>query len=130
MKFSKAIIFISILISIIHLLLSLYLDTRGECILNEGIAFGISVNHIYVISIALILFLFGMAMTSKRTLRSFLFGIAILGIGNLLGRIYFSGICDYISLINISFNLIDIAIVSLCILSISHLIFNIPKTDS
>lgn len=127
MKIVRLIPHFSAVISIFHLLLSIFLYRRGECILNEGIAFGIPIDYIMSISTVLILSLFLLSRKMKVPLNYFFSGLSILALGNLLGRFVFSGVCDYVALFFVSVNIVDIGIVLLCSISIFYTVFYASK---
>lgn len=122
MKISKPIFYISTLFCILNILFSFHLYARELCILNRGVAFGLVFGQEIAVSIFLLLLLSFLAYRLEKDMRYLLFSIAILGLSNLLVRIFLGKVCDYISLLNISFNIADMGIVLTSILTSTYLI--------
>ncbi len=105
------ILLFSFVVSIVNILISLYLSNQNLCIFNQGVAFGMGVENIFVISMLLIFSLIVLGIVSRGYLRYFFFSISFLGLSNFIVRVIFDGICDYINMFGISFNLSDFFIV-------------------
>jgi lipoprotein signal peptidase len=118
MKYSRILLLFSVFCFFLNTVLTTYFFNKGECILNEGIAFGFSIQYIVGISISLLLLLFLLARKVENILRSAMLGIVMLGGSNLLTRLFIKGVCDYISIFKVSFNIADIGIVILCLFSL------------
>jgi lipoprotein signal peptidase len=119
--------YISLFVSLFNLFLSIYLSNIGRCNFNQGIAFGIDITYEIWISMLTILFLFGISLKIKNEFKEYLLSIGILGVGNLIVRVIYGQICDYIPFFNLSINLVDILIVTLSILAPLEMILK-PKT--
>lgn len=111
----KYIFAISAVISFLNIVLSLFLYSSGLCILNPGVAFGVDTGLEVLISTVLIIFLVILGIKRKRKDRYLLFSFSILGLSNLIVRVIYDGVCDYISLFGLFFNLADVFIVLVCI---------------
>lgn len=122
MKYIKYLPPLSLVVLLIDLILSFFLNRKGLCIFNHGIAFGLTVSNIYEINIVLLLVLITLAILINNELSYLLFSLTILGMGNTISRFLFNGVCDYISFLYLSFNLSDIAIVSICSLAIIQIL--------
>lgn len=90
----------------------------SECDLNSGIAFGVDIQYVEYITILLILLLFIFSLYIKGVRGGVLSSIAIFGFGNWINRIYTGCICDYISLFDISFNILDMGILIMVVIGI------------
>ena len=112
----KYIVHISIAVVIMNAILSVLLSDK--CIINKGVAFGIDVKYIEVISLFLSLSLMYFASRIKGRNKYVLLSLGLLGFANLVERFLRGGICDYLYLGGLYVNLIDIFITSLVILSI------------
>ena len=111
----KYILAISAVVSFFNIIVSIFLNSSASCILNTGVAFGINMGLEVLISTILIIFLviFGIKRNGKD--RYLLFSLSILGLSNLIIRVIYDGVCDYISLFGLFFNLADVFIVLVCI---------------
>jgi lipoprotein signal peptidase len=107
---------ISIALSIIHLYISFFVVER--CIVNEGIAFGLSIPYVECVSLLFVVFLFFLSVKTKSNIKYLLFSIASLGSVNVLERFFRGYICDYIRIYNIYLNIMDICITILVVLCI------------
>jgi len=81
------------------------------CVLNRGIAFGIRIEYEVLVSILLLIFLIFIGIKTEGFLKYIILSIVGLGLSNLVVRILLNGVCDYIHILNISFNLADIFLV-------------------
>ncbi len=100
------------LTSLLVVALNIFFAKTLSCDLNEGFAFGIHIQDLDLISILFVLVLFLLSILNNGCKRSVLLSIGILGVGNAYERIFSGYICDYISLLGISFNIIDVMIVA------------------
>ena len=100
-----------LILSILNILLSIFLFNLNMCVLNRGIAFGIRIEYEIFVSILLLLFLVFIGIKTEGFLKYILLSIVGLGLSNLIVRILLNGVCDYIHIFNISFNLADIFLV-------------------
>lgn len=94
-----------------------------NCIENSGVAFGIELGYVSIVSFLFLITIFILSFKIKGDLKYILLGIVILGSGNLLERIVRGYICDYIPFFNLSINMLDIGIVVLTILGVLICIF-------
>lgn len=124
MKYSRYLIYTGLIISILNILLSVYLFNLDMCVLNRGIAFGIRIEYEILVSILLLLFLVFIGNKTGGFLQYVILCIVGLGLSNLLVRVLLNGICDYIQIFNLSFNLADIFLV---LFSIIGCIFILKK---
>lgn len=106
---------ISSLFSILNIFISKYFFRLDRCVINRGIAFGISMDLAVLISISLLIFLIILGYINIGRIRYIYFSIFLFGFSNLITRLFIGGICDYISLLFLSFNIADLGIVVLCI---------------
>lgn len=106
---------ISSLLSILNIFISKYFFGLDRCVINRGIAFGISMDLAVLISISLLIFLIILGYINIGRIRYIYFSIFLFGFSNLITRLFIGGICDYISLLFLSFNIADLGIVVLCI---------------
>lgn len=114
---------VSMLISVFNILYSVYLFSKGMCVMNRGVSFGMLIEYEVLISILLVVFLIYLFFRLKNSLRYIFLNIAILGIGNILVRVILKeGVCDYIHILNISFNIVDVGIVGSSIYAIWYLL--------
>jgi lipoprotein signal peptidase len=90
---------------------SLISRSRDVCISNSGFAFGLNFPLFEIFSILIVLLLIIIYMKKKSDIRYNILGLAILGLINISERLIFGNICDYITILKLSFNLVDIAIV-------------------
>lgn len=118
---STILLIFSLLISVINIFLTEYLFDKRECVINRGVAFGISIEYIILLSILFIVLMIFLGCITKGFEKYILFSISILGISNLIVRVIYGGVCDYIRLFSMYVNLIDIFIVSLVIYSFLHI---------
>jgi len=109
------ILFISLIVSFVNILLSREFSLIEKCIQNDGVAFGIRVEYEAYISILVIITLIVLGIISKKNIKYFLFSISLLGLSNFIVRILHNGICDYISVLGLSFNVVDVSLVVICI---------------
>lgn len=105
----------SILIGVVNLIISTYLFNNTSCVLNMGVAFGIRVEYEVSIVILILSSLFYLGIKLKSPFRYLILSLFVLGLSNLIVRVVFKNICDYINIFNISFNIVDIGIVLICI---------------
>jgi lipoprotein signal peptidase len=106
MRVGKYLVLFSIVISFLNLLLSYFL--KDSCIENYGIAFGWEVGNVEFLSSVLLLVLFFLGFTSRGSLRYIFLSLGIAGSSNLIERVMNGLICDFITIFNISLNLVDI----------------------
>lgn len=109
---------LSLIVSFLNVCISIYLYSSNICILNEGVAFGISIKYELLISTLLLFGIMFLGIFAKGRMRYILFSLLTLGISNLLIRIMYGGVCDYIGIFNIYVNIADITIVIVSLLSI------------
>lgn len=112
---------ISIVLSIIHLYISFFV--ADECIVNEGIAFGISIPYVEWVSLLFLVFLFFLSLKTKSNIKYLLFSITLFGSVNVFERFFRGYICDYIRIFNVYVNIVDICITILVVLCILICIF-------
>ncbi len=117
----KYILFISVFLSLLHVYLSFFVV--HECILNEGIAFGIYVPYIRWISLVLLFVLFVLSIRTKSNIKYILFSITMFGGLNVFERFVRGYICDYINISDIYVNIADICITVLIVLLVLICIF-------
>ncbi len=110
-----AILLCSFVISVINILLSNQLFLRNTCITNNGVAFGFEINNIFYISVLLLVILIVVALNSKDNMKYILFSVFLLGLSNLITRVIYGKVCDYITILEISFNISDLFLVLLSI---------------
>lgn len=118
---STILLIISLLISVINIFLTDYLFDKNGCVINRGIAFGISIEYIILLSILFIVLMIFLGCITKEFEKYILFSVSILGVSNLIVRVIYGGVCDYIRLFGMYVNLIDIFIVTLVIYSFLHI---------
>ena len=104
---------ISFFLSIFNIYISKHLFELDRCVINRGIAFGVSMKLIVFISIILLLVLIILGYINKGRIRYILFCIFLFGLSNLIVRLLLGGICDYISIPFLFFNIADLGIVLL-----------------
>jgi len=102
--------------------LSFSLYSLGLCVLNSGIAFGINIYGEALLSGALIVLIIIWGIKQVGKVRYLLFSLAVLGLSNLIVRVWYGVVCDYISLFGISFNLADAFIVIISAYLFFHLL--------
>lgn len=107
----------SIFLGILNFLISWYLFHLDMCVLNIGVAFGIRVEYEVGIVVLILSVLLYLGFKVKSSLRYLILSLFILGLSNLIVRVVFKNICDYINVFNISFNIVDLSIVLICIIS-------------
>lgn len=115
---------ISYFLSILNIFVSKYLFGIDGCVINRGIAFGISIQYIFIISIFLLIALIILGYMSKGSLRYTLFSILLFGLSNLIVRLLLGGICDYIPMYFLTINIADLGVVLLsiyCVIKIMEL---------
>ena len=117
------ILIFSSLCSILNIFISKQLYLESKCILNEGVAFGIAIEYVFLISIFLISLLIILGLISKEGIRYIFFSLAVLGLSNLIVRFNYGSICDYINVLGISFNIADFMIVLIGIYAGVNIIF-------
>jgi len=110
--------------SILNIFISKQLYFESKCILNEGVAFGISIEYIFLISILLISLLIILGLISREDIRYIFFSLAVLGLSNLIVRFNYASVCDYINILGISFNIADFIIVLIGIYAGVNIIFS------
>lgn len=118
----KRIPFVSFVLGIINVILSLVFSELNVCVYNKGIAFGISVGYEYIFSVLILIVILILTIINKSILRYFLLSFFFLGLSNLVVRILYGSICDYISLLNMNVNIADISIVALCVLTLIYIV--------
>ncbi|KKP65175.1 MAG: hypothetical protein UR61_C0030G0006 [candidate division WS6 bacterium GW2011_GWE1_34_7] len=111
MRYIKIFIYTGLILSILNIFLSVYLFNLDVCVLNRGIAFGIRIEYEVLVSILLLIFLIFIGIKTEGFLKYIILSIVGLGLSNLVVRILLNGVCDYIHILNISFNLADIFLV-------------------
>jgi len=102
---------LSILASILNIIFSFSLYSVDLCVLNSGVAFGINIYGEALLSAVLIVLIVILGIKLVGKVRYLLFSLAVLGLSNLIVRVWHGVVCDYISLSGISFNLADAFIV-------------------
>ena len=102
---------LSILASILNIIFSFSLYSVDLCVLNSGVAFGINIYGEALLSAVLIVLIVIWGIKQAAKIRYLLFSLAVLGLSNLIVRVWHGSVCDYISLSGISFNLADAFIV-------------------
>lgn len=107
---SISILFVSLIVSILNFVISLELFRNDLCIRNDGVAFGIDIKYITILSLSLVVVLIFFGLISKGILRYILFSFVLLGISNLSIRIMYGSVCDYIHIFNLIVNISDILI--------------------
>jgi len=123
----RYVIWFSVLIAVLNICLSKLLCSTGECVINSGIAFGISLKGEIFITSLLILLIVYIGLRVKKEWGIILSSIGILGLSNLICRLIFGGIPDYLHLLGISFNIADIFIVLFAIVSGVLILFKKEK---
>ena len=111
----KYIFVLSIVVSILNIVLSSTMYSSGLCILNTGVAFGVNIYWEVLISAILIIFLVVLGVERQKNDKYLIFSLCALGLSNLIIRVVYDGVCDYISLLGLFFNLADIFIVFISI---------------
>lgn len=107
----KYIFALSIFASVLNIVFSFSLYPLGLCILNSGVAFGINIYSEALISAILIVLIIILGIKQAGEVRYLLFSLAVLGLSNLIVRVWHGVVCDYIFLLGIYFNLADAFIV-------------------
>jgi lipoprotein signal peptidase len=102
---------LAITVGIISLSISLLSRNIDHCVSNIGFAFGLNFPLFEIFSILIILLLLLIYMKKRSDIRYNILSLAILGLINISERLIFGNICDYITILKLSFNLVDIAIV-------------------
>lgn len=105
---------ISFFLSILNIIYSRRLALLEKCVINQGIAFGISIEYIVLISIFLLVSLVIVGYFSNGIIRYLLYAIFLFGMSNLMLRLILGGVCDYFSIYLLSFNIADLGILILC----------------
>lgn len=118
-----AILLCSFVVSVINIFLSNELFLRNTCITNNGVAFGIEINNIFFISTLLLIILIVIALNSGGNMKYILFSVFLLGLSNLVTRVIYGKVCDYITVLGISFNISDLFLVLLSIYAGVFLLF-------
>lgn len=113
---------ISFSFSIFNIFLSKYLFTIDRCVINRGIAFGISIEYIFIISILFLIILIVLGYINKGIVRYILFSIFLFGLSNLITRLLLGGICDYLAMSFLTINIADLGVVVLSILAVIKII--------
>lgn len=113
---------ISFSLSILNIFLSKYLFTIDRCVINRGIAFGISIEYIFIISILFLIILIVLGYINKGIVRYILFSIFLFGLSNLITRLLLGGICDYLAMSFLTINIADLGVVVLSILAVIKII--------
>lgn len=121
------IFFFSLIASFLNICISIYLYTSNMCIINGGVAFGISIKYEFLISTFLLFGIMFLGIFVKGRMKYILFSLLALGISNLLIRIIYGGVCDYIGVFNIYVNIADIFISLLAIFGVIKILFNRGK---
>jgi lipoprotein signal peptidase len=106
MRVGKYLVLFSIVISLLNLVLFSFF--KISCVENYGIAFGWEVDNVEILSFALLGLLFILGFTSKGSLRYIFLSLGIAGSSNLIERVINGFVCDFITIFNISLNLVDI----------------------
>jgi lipoprotein signal peptidase len=106
---------ISFLLSILNIFFSKYFFELNKCVINKGVAFGISIEYVFVISIFLLISLIVLGSIKKGGTKYILFSIFLFGLSNFITRLLLGGICDYLSIYSLAFNIADFGIVVLSI---------------
>jgi len=107
----KYVFALSIFASVLNIVFSFSLYPLGLCVLNSGVAFGINIYGEALLSAVLIVLIIILGIKQTGRIRYLLFSLAVLGLSNLIVRVWYGVVCDYISLFGISFNLADAFIV-------------------
>ncbi len=113
---------ISFSLSILNIFLSKYLFSIDRCVINRGIAFGISIEYIFIISILFLIILIVLGYINKGIVRYILFSIFLFGLSNLITRLLLGGICDYLAMSFLTINIADLGVVVLSILAVIKII--------
>ena len=121
-KISLKVIFVGLLLFVFDFFASIYFRSRGFGVLNTGISFGIGSaqfgNYIAIFAFLVFVLWFGNEMRSSSCIRTSLYFLALGGLGNILSRLIFGGVWDYICLsylpfcFNVSDVLISLGVVS------------------
>lgn len=97
-----------------------------KCRGNIGVAFGIYFQLLDLLIPLLIVILFLISIYSSGRVKYIFLSLCILGASNVLERYIKGYVCDYINILGISFNIVDMGIVLLCIFGI---LISISKKD-
>lgn len=117
------ILVISLIVSVINIFISSKLFSDNRCVENDGIAFGIGVEDITYITLILLLVLIVVGLRSKGVIKYILFSILLMGLSNLIVRVIYGSICDYINIFNLVINISDLFIVLFSIYAGIHILF-------
>lgn len=102
----------------------------SSCVENTGIAFGIEFRYQEILFLIVAILLVILSVRVIGVFRYVILSILILGIANYVSRILYGYVCDYISLLGISFNIVDVGIVILVSIGILICILNIYGAKS
>jgi lipoprotein signal peptidase len=89
---------LSILASILNIIFSFSLYSVDLCVLNSGVAFGINIYGEALLSAVLIVLIVIWGIKQAAKIRYLLFSLAVLGLSNLIVRVWHGSVCDYIFL--------------------------------
>ncbi len=121
----KYIFALSMFVSVLNIVLSSLMYSSNLCILNTGVAFGFNIGWEILTSEMLIICLLFVGAKREKNDKYLFFSLCVLGLSNLFVRIIYDGVCDYLHLYGLFFNLVDIFILFICI----YLLFLLIKTD-
>ncbi len=105
MRKGKYLVLLSIIIFFLNLFFS---SSLNSCVENYGIAFGWEIPLVEILSFVLIGILLILSFTLKGRLRYIFLSLCIAGSSNLIERVLNGFVCDFITIFNISLNLVDI----------------------
>lgn len=97
----------------------------SSCIENRGVAFGIQFRYQELLFLIIAVLLIALSIKVVGLFRYVVLGILTLGLANCISRVLYGYVCDYISLFGISFNIVDVGIVTLVTIGILISILNI-----
>lgn len=108
-------------------LLDRYITTFliSSCVQNSGIAFGIQFRYQELLFLILAVLLIILSVKVVGVFRYVILSILTLGLANYISRVLYGYVCDYVSLLGISFNIVDVGIVILVTVGILICILNI-----
>ena len=113
----RYVVLFSVLIGVLNIFFSWFFCSIDKCVINNGIAFGISIKGEISITFLLILFLLYIGWKVKKDWGVILGSVGILGFSNLICRVVFGGVSDYLHIFSLSFNIADIFIVLFSVVS-------------
>jgi len=113
---SKYFPYVSTLVVLFNIYLSRIYST--QCSANIGVAFGIYFELLNLLIPFLIFILLLISIYSSNRLKNIFVSLCILGMSNAIERLVNGYICDFLTVFDISFNIVDMGIVLLCIFGI------------